>query len=191
MPRLLRRLMFSALAGAIAVAVAGGAWAGWLSLAGNTHTVVDGELYRSGQMSAAVLSDFIEGHDIRTVVNLEGAHPGRAWYDAERRAVEAGGARLLDFAWSAGREVSPAEVRDFLAAMQDAPKPLLIHCRAGADRTGLAVALYLAGLKGANEETAEAQLSFRYGHVGLPFTAAWPMDRTFEREEAGLGFTGS
>ena len=38
------------------------------------------------------------------------------------------------------------------------------------------------------EKRAEGQISFRYGHVGLPFTAAWPMDQSWEALEPSLGF---
>ncbi|MFD2031462.1 tyrosine-protein phosphatase [Ancylobacter dichloromethanicus] len=52
--------------------------------------------------------------------------------------------------------------------MKDAKKPILIHCQAGADRSGLASALYLAAIKkNSAEAEAEAQLSIRYGHFFL------------------------
>nr|WP_234894951.1 tyrosine-protein phosphatase [Sinorhizobium meliloti] len=56
--------------------------------------------------------------------------------------------------------------------MQTAPKPILIHCQAGADRTGLAAMLYLQQIAGIDEEISERQLSVRYGHIGLPYISA-------------------
>jgi protein tyrosine/serine phosphatase len=76
--------------------------------------------------------------------------------------------------------------------MRDAPKPILIHCRSGADRTGLASALYLAAIAKTNEKTAEGQMSIFYGHLGLPIMSrAFAMDRTFEMMEPLLGFLNS
>ncbi len=76
--------------------------------------------------------------------------------------------------------------------MRDAPKPLLIHCLAGADRTGLASALYVAGVEGRGELAAEWQLSIAYGHVGVPvLSRAWAMNQTWEKMEAWLGFPDS
>jgi protein tyrosine/serine phosphatase len=90
------------------------------------------------------------------------------------------------------QELTDAEVRALLQVMRDAPKPLLIHCRAGADRTGIAAALFLAGIEGRPEAAAERHLSILYGHVGLPWVSkAWAMDATWERIEPALGYGGS
>ncbi|WP_219928901.1 tyrosine-protein phosphatase [Palleronia abyssalis] len=58
-----------------------------------------------------------------------------------------------------------------MQVIRDAPKPLLIHCRGGADRTGLTCALYVAGIDGRGEDAAEAQLSISYGHIGIPWVS--------------------
>jgi hypothetical protein len=44
------------------------------------------------------------------------------------------------------------------------PEPVLIHCKSGADRTGLAAGLWLM-LQGHPVEEAMRQLSWRFGHV--------------------------
>ena len=88
--------------------------------------------------------------------------------------------------------VGECEIVRLVALMRDAPKPLLIHCRAGADRSGLAASLYLAAIDGAGEERAEAQLSFRFGHIGIPWLSeTYAMDETWEALETWLGFGGS
>jgi len=69
--------------------------------------------------------------------------------------------------------VLPAEKMDALIGhLRRGPAPVLVHCRAGADRAGLAAALYLAATGRAPEE-ARAQLSLRYGH----FPYAWWRER--------------
>lgn len=72
-----------------------------------------------------------------------------------------------------------------------APKPLLIHCESGADRSGLAAALYLAAISGAGEEVAEEQLGLKYGHISEPWGRGYGMTVTFEAMEAPLGFPES
>ncbi|MDO5706646.1 MAG: hypothetical protein Q4G49_16470 [Paracoccus sp. (in: a-proteobacteria)] len=68
----------------------------------------------------------------------------------------------------------------------------MIHCKSGADRTGLAAALYVAGIAKGGEFAAEWQLSPRYGHIGIPWLSrAWPMDLTWEAMEPALGFPES
>jgi protein tyrosine/serine phosphatase len=75
--------------------------------------------------------------------------------------------------------------------MQTAEKPILIHCKAGSDRTGLAAALYVAAVAKGGERKAEGQMSIAYGHFGIPFSPTYAMEETFEAIEAELGFPNS
>lgn len=178
--------------GVLAVSGAGVALCGFLAylhLSGNFHAVVAGEVYRSAQVTAADLKDYQAGYGIRSVLNLRGAGPGQGWYDDEIAASAALGLEHVDFAMNASQELRPEEAARLIALMRDMPKPLLVHCRHGSDRTGLALSLYLAAIKGMDEEQAEAQLSLRFGHFAVPWLSdAWPMDQSWERLEPGLGF---
>ena len=74
-----------------------------------------------------------------------------------------------------------------IALMQTLPKPLLIHCKQGSDRTGLLAALYLASIKGVDVDTADDELSIAYGHFSVPYlSAAYPMDISWNRLEVAL-----
>lgn len=161
---------------------------------GNAHTVVEGELYRAGQPTAENLADYKKKFGIQSVLNLRGENASSPWYQEEVAASEALGVTHINFRMKAARELSDQQALELIEVMRRAPKPLLIHCNAGADRTGLAAALYLAAVKGEPEEVAENQLSIRYGHLPYyPFfwTSAQAMYRTFERMEPLLGFTSS
>jgi protein tyrosine/serine phosphatase len=149
----------------------------------NFHAVVPGELYRSGQLSASALKSRVEQEGIRTVVNLRGENKGRAWYDDEVRECEALGVRHIDVRISA-RELPPRDQAQLLlAALHDAPRPILVHCMNGADRSGLACAAYLIAERGEPaERAADEALSLWYGH--MPIGATQAMDRFFEMYEA-------
>lgn len=166
-------------------------YAGITIAQGNFHTVVAGELYRSATLSSVQLDAALTGLKVRTIVNLRGASPDQEWYREETRLAKQHGASLIDLSWSARRELTDAEIAEFMARLADAPRPILIHCRSGADRTGLAAALYLAAIKQADEETAEGQLSLWFGHIALPLTPFYAMDETFERLEPSLGYVDS
>jgi len=85
---------------------------------------------------------------------------------------------------SSSSEISTEEAEQLKAIFRDAPKPILIHCRSGADRTGLAAVIYLQQLAGVDEETAEWQLSPLYGHIGIPWLSpTFAMDRAWEMLE--------
>ncbi len=51
--------------------------------------------------------------------------------------------------------------------LEQCPYPLLIHCKSGADRTGLASALYRMVERGEPPERAETNFSYRFGHIPL------------------------
>lgn len=179
----------------VGLAAAVAALAGYLAclhLGGNFHEVLAGELYRSAQVSGADIAVVRESRGVRSILNLRGAAPGEGWYDEEIASSADHGIIHADFAMSSSRAIGPEEAAQLIALMRDMPKPLLIHCRRGSDRTGLAVALYLAAISGADEEQAERQLSLRYGHFALPWLSdAWPMDESWERLEPVLGFADS
>lgn len=159
---------------------------------GNFHTVVDGQLYRSAQPNRARLLSYVTSHGIRTIVNLRGARPGVEWYDEERSAALEARVDIVDFAMSASEVLPPDRVADLVALLRDLPKPILIHCRTGADRTGLASVLYAYEVAGMDEESAETQLSPYFGHFGIPlFSPTYAMDETWELHEVTLGLHGS
>jgi uncharacterized protein (TIGR01244 family) len=173
---------------AILIATLGsGGYLGYLQLSGNVHTVAAGELYRSAQPSAAQITEYATRYGIRTIVNLRGENAGRPWYDSEVAASANLGIAHIDFRMSASRELTQEQAERLVAILEAAEKPLLIHCQAGADRSGLAAALYLVAIARQGEETAEDQLSIRYGHVGLPhLSSAFAMDRSWEKLEPWL-----
>jgi protein tyrosine/serine phosphatase len=157
----------------------------------NFHPVVAGEVYRSSQPSANDIAEFQRQYGIKTIINLRGADNGRGWYDEEVAQAKELDINHIDFKMSAGRELTQSQAEELVALMRDVPKPLLIHCQAGADRTGLASALYLAAVAKVGESESERQMSILYGHISLPISHAYAMDRTFEKLEPWLGFPNS
>ena len=171
-------------------AVAGGFYAHmvWTT---NFHPVIAGELYRSSQPSAAMIAELQKQYGIKTIINLRGENSGRHWYDKEVAEAKQLNIDHIDFRMSSNRELTQQQAAQLVEIMRDAPKPLLIHCQAGADRTGLASALYLAAIAKTSEATAEGQMSIFYGHLSLSFARAYAMDKTFEKLEPWLGLTAS
>jgi len=181
--RVLRRSVLAILIAALG----SGGYLGYLQLSGNVHTVAAGELYRSAQPSAPQITEYATRYGIRTIVNLRGENAGRPWYDSEVAASANLGISHIDFRMSARRELTQEQAERLLAILEAAEKPLLIHCRTGADRSGLAAALYLVAIAKQGEGTAGDQLSIRYGHVGLPhLSSAFAMDRSWEKLERWL-----
>jgi len=157
------------------------AHAGVQQFLGNFHEVIPGELYRSGQPTAQALARYQKDHGVRTILNLRDEERG-AWYQEEKRAAAALGIRLVDYPVSA-RGLDVAEAERLAMLMAGLPKPLLIHCEHGANRTGLASAIYLDAVAKRSDAVASRQLSPYYGHVpikGLGRYALYKSYRDFQ-----------
>ena len=167
-----------------------GAYLGFLQLSGNFHTVIAGELYRSAQPTASQIENYAQNYGIRTIVNLRGASANADWYNDEISTARRLGIRHIDFRMVASRGLTAEQADQLVALLKDAPKPILIHCQAGADRTGLVSVIYSQRIAGISTEKAEQQLSLYFGHVGLPLVSkTYAMDRTWEMLERHYGLS--
>jgi hypothetical protein len=109
----------------------------------------------------------VHAHDIRSVVNLRGCCDPAPQYLEECRATHRLGIAQYDICLSAGRLPSVHEMRRFVEVLDRADSPLLLHCKRGADRTGLASAVTLLLQTDASLTQARHQLGLRYGHLAL------------------------
>ncbi|MBE0581920.1 tyrosine-protein phosphatase [Devosia sp.] len=169
-----------------------GAWAAYLQATGNIHEVVPGLLFRSNQLRAAQLQTLLQDEGIRTVINLRGGSRQDDWYREEADVVAGAGARLVDIPIADDKEPDITSITRLLAALRTSPTPVLIHCKAGADRTGLAAALYLLEVAGLPPDVAARHLSFAYGHFPWLGSQTGAMDRAFwGLVDQSSGSTGS
>jgi protein tyrosine/serine phosphatase len=167
-------------------------YCGVLRASGNFHTVVPHQLYRSAQPTPRELRTDIRDYGIRTVINLRGPNPDKAWYREEVAVTKEMGAKHIDFGMSARQILTPAKAEKLIAIMRAAQKPILVHCEGGADRSGLISAIYVSQIAHEGEHAAESQLSLFYGHIAIPYlVAAYAMDESWERLEPIFGFKGS
>jgi protein tyrosine phosphatase (PTP) superfamily phosphohydrolase (DUF442 family) len=157
----------------------------WRVLLGlNAHEVVARMVYRAAQPSAEEMQDLVARYGIRTVVNLRGSCDPSDWFVAEAKTTARLQIAQEDICFSSGRLPSDQELRQLVEAFDRAEYPLLVHCRRGADRTGLASVLYLLLETDAGLVQARRQLGLRFGHVSMSQTAA--MDQFFDLYEDWL-----
>ncbi|MBY0414969.1 MAG: tyrosine-protein phosphatase [Bdellovibrionales bacterium] len=147
-------------------------------LVNNIHETDPGKLYRSAQLKDHELKKLILKRKIKTVINLRGEGVDKDWYQKELRASNELGVAHFDIAMSASRLPHKDDLRKLLALYETAERPILIHCLAGADRTGEAAALYQMIYMGKSKDEAIKQLSIRFFH--LP--SAKPAKRYFIRD---------
>src|SRR5579875_2073807 len=133
---------------------------------GNLGTVEPGRVIRSAQPTSR-LASWIREYRLRSILNLRGGSVADSWYDAEVKTARAAGVLFYDFPISATRRPTRHELLVLIDTLASCPYPLLIHCKSGADRTGLASALYLMTQRGVPPEQAERAFTLEHGHVPL------------------------
>lgn len=136
----------------------------------NFATVVPGKLYRANHPTPGRLAALTRRHGLKTIVNLRGRNKGGS--DALSREMAARlGLDLIDAPLKSRRAPEKATVLFLIDALRQMREPALIHCKSGADRAGLAAAIYLL-LHGARVAEARSQLSWRHGHIARAETGA-------------------
>ena len=144
-------------------------WSGYyiyeVVLGPNFHEVVPGQVYRSAQPDASHLREWRREHGIKTVVNLRGEDYPDEHRIVERRTAKEHGMQVVDVRLSAMHLPSTHWMIRLADVLETAPRPLLIHCRSGADRTGLASAMAAMAIGGQDYDTAIDQMAPRYGHI--------------------------
>jgi protein tyrosine/serine phosphatase len=130
-------------------------------------------VWRSNQPSADQLRRYHAKLGLKSVLCLRGS-PQQAFFLFEAETCKALNLPLYDIGLSARRAPERAALLKLLDLFHTIPKPVLIHCKSGADRTGLAAALYLLDVEKRPLAEAKEQLSFRYLH--LKSTATGVMD---------------
>jgi len=121
----------------------------------NLDTVVQGRLYRSGRPDERLIRLLHEKYGLRRVVSLNGKS------DFQRVARELG-MEVTVFWWSSSAAPPPEEL-DRVLKLMDSPGPVLVHCSAGSDRTGYAVAAYRVRYQGWSVADAIKEMN-RYWH---------------------------
>jgi protein tyrosine/serine phosphatase len=135
----------------LAVCIVGGAAWFWEDVAKDRliprrwDVVTGHRIYRSGQLSACLVKKTLARHGIQVVVALTSEDPQDKDQQAEKRAAAELGIELLRFPLLGDGSGDINQYAGALAAVVQARRqgrPVLIHCAAGAQRTGGAVAFY-------------------------------------------------
>lgn len=122
---------------------------------GNAYRVSP-ELYRCEQPTPADSAD-LKALGVRSILNLRNHH-------TDSRKLADAGFELLAEPMNAG-EVTEALLVSALRQFRAAPKPVLVHCWHGSDRTGVFVAAYRIVFEGWTREAAADE--FRNGGYGF------------------------
>lgn len=114
----------------------------------NLHRVSP-DLYRSGQPEPEGFTK-LEQMGVRSILNL------REYCRDTAKAAHTG-LRIIEYPMAASKATA-ADIEACLRLIQNAPKPVLVHCWHGSNRTGIIVAAYRIVFQGWSIEAAEADL---------------------------------
>ncbi len=137
---------------------------------GNFGIVVSNRVYRSAQ-PAENLGNLVDQYQLASILNLRGGSPSDPFYANEVNVVRDRKVDFYDFPMSATRRPTRRELLTLLDLFARCRYPLLIHCKSGSDRTGLASGLYLLTQASKPPIDAAEAFSLYYGHVPLAGTA--------------------
>ncbi|AKJ40907.1 dual specificity protein phosphatase family protein [Pragia fontium] len=120
-----------------------------------THTTLDNfyqidtDLYRSGQPDKAQMKE-LEQRGFKSVLNLRNFH-------TDNQEAMGTNLKLYHVPMEAGR-FTEQHIVTALRDIKNAPKPVLVHCWHGSDRTGVVVAMYRLIFQGWERDAAIAEL---------------------------------
>jgi tyrosine-protein phosphatase SIW14 len=121
-------------------------------------------LYRGGQPTSDGFNT-LHSMGVGMVINLR---DDRAEMASEKREVESLGMKSVDIPWSASHEPSSVQIMDFLDLIRANPNTkIFVHCRRGADRTGVMIAAYRIAIE--RKSVAEAVSEMRRYHYDWLF----------------------
>ncbi len=146
----------------------------------NFAEVVPGKWYRSNHPTPGRIARLVRRHGIRTILNLR----GERYCGSEalsRAAAERLGLDHLYMAFESRGAPHRERILRFHGIWQTVTTPVLMHCKSGADRAGLASGLVVM-FEGGTAAEALAQLSWRFGHFRR--AASGILDAFFLRYQA-------
>ncbi len=139
-------------------------------------------VWRSNQPDARRLAKW-QAMGIRTVLSLRGT-PRMSHYLFEREACARLGLTLVTTELHARKPASREALLRLFDLFRSIERPFVLHCKSGADRAGLASALYVLAFRGATVAEARQQLSFRFLHIRASATGV--LDYMLDLYEARL-----
>jgi protein tyrosine phosphatase (PTP) superfamily phosphohydrolase (DUF442 family) len=130
----------------------------------NFHRVSD-DTFRSSQPTMWQLRRMVKKHGIKTILNLKGANADSAYWAFEREQCEKLGIRLVDIDIYSRETPWPKDIRRAKEVFESIEYPMWMHCKAGADRTGIYATLFQYFHRHIPIEQTDQLKLWPFGHI--------------------------
>lgn len=130
----------------------------------NWGVVAPGRLYRSNHPLPWQIRAAQRRFGIRTIINLRGHRLDCGSDSLGRAAATSLGLTHIDAPFESRGAPHKDRILRLVDILARVKEPILIHCKSGADRTGLVAGIWLL-LQGRPVAEAAAQLTLRHGHI--------------------------
>jgi protein tyrosine/serine phosphatase len=134
----------------------------------NFHWVVPGEAARAMQAWAGGVRGFLKARGIRAIINLRGRNDDLGWWKQETALAAAQGIAHLDAMLDSRKLPTRAMLVRLVETFDTAPRPFLLKCSGGQDRTSFAAALYLIHRDGWAAMPRAKQQFARFPYLHFP-----------------------
>lgn len=129
----------------------------------NRHRVAPGVFRSNHPLPHQVASAASLG--VKTIICLRRKRSVPAAFGLEEEACRRHDIRLIELPLCSRAAPKPEDIERLRRLFNSVRFPILMHCKSGADRAGLAAALYLLLQLETEPSEAARQLALRYGHV--------------------------
>jgi hypothetical protein len=142
----------------IVIAAVPGGYAIYLQYNNNFHAVIPNLIYRSNYPTKDALQKVADQYHINSILNVSETQKDYEYNFAKQHGIAINYIPLIPHGTA-----SKQQIMQLINIISNSPKPLLIHCVQGADRTGLAAAIAIINYDNYKTLSWSKQMSFRYG----------------------------
>jgi hypothetical protein len=120
------------------------------------------------QAWAGGLGPFLKRRGIRAIINLRGRNHDLSWWQKETAIAKSAGITHLDAMLDSRKLPTRDMLVQLIAAFDAAPRPFMLKCSGGQDRTSFAAALYIIHRDGWSAIAMARQQFARFPYLHFP-----------------------
>jgi len=123
------------------------------------------KVYRSAQPTMGQLKKYRDKYGIKTIINLKNDNRNSAYFLFEEQRCKQLGLKLINVNVRSRIAPKTRQLIEYKKIMEEMHEPVLIHCKAGVDRTGVFCTLYQYFIEKKHIKDTNQLRFFPYGYI--------------------------